>query len=246
MRLAVAVGVAVSAWALALGAGAAVKGVVGQPSHVGAVDVVEHDGGAPAGFADMVRADALKEAALFGADGAAISLKIEIDKVHFKNVMKAMLLGDENYVQGQVAVVDAASGQPLGTFKFYVYGDRPNAGQRVLAAIDPTGIVGMTQAMSANDPAKEQVVMAANFAEEALRQTFGEARSRAAHAPPAPGSTAAAPASAPAANLIAASGAAQAAASSNSGLEAEAPSGGAVATGASSAVAPPPASGGAA
>lgn len=213
MRQGVAIGLAGLVSVYAIAAAAAVKGVATPASHVAKVEVVEHDSAAPPGFADMVRDDALKEAALFGADGAAITLKVEIDKVHFKNAMKAMFLGDDNYAMGHVAVVDAASGQVLGTFKFWVNAERPGVGMRVLTALDPTGLVGMSQAMSRTDVSKEQVVMAANFARETLRQTYGDARSKAVHAAASSTVATAAPVSS-SAPVQAAPASAQAAASS--------------------------------
>src|SRR5262249_49286531 len=153
-----------------------------------------------------------KDAAIFGADGQGLTLRIEIDSVHFKNVAKAMLLGDDNIAQGHVTVVDAATGQVLGTFKLWVTGERPSTGARILGALDPTGIVSMAQAAGDASPAKEQPIMAENFAQEVLRQTYGDARTRAAHAAPA---HSAAPVSAQPAALVNGETPAQQAASSH-------------------------------
>ena len=84
---------------------------------------------------------------------------------------------------------------------------------RVLSAIDPTGLVALSQAMSDTNAGKEENVMASNFAQEALRQTYGDAASKAAHARPA---SAAAPVSGQPAALRSAEGPEQLAAASHS------------------------------
>ena len=182
-------------WVLAACAGvaAAVRGVASAdvPSHVAAVEVVQHDVSAPPAFADTLRDAVLREAALYGDAGPPIALRIELDKVHLKNVMKSMLIGDDNMAKGRVAVVDPATGQPFGTFAVRVNAERHgHAGASiaitVLGALDPTGYVALgTMAAGAASAGVNrsgaEATMSANFAAETLRQTFGDARARAAH-----------------------------------------------------------------
>lgn len=182
-------------WVLAVCAGmaAAVRGVASAdvPSHVAAVEIVQHDLSAPPAFADALRDDVLREAALYGDAGPPIALRIELDKVHLKNAMKSMLIGDDNMIKGRVAVVDPATGQPLGTFAVRVNAERrghagASIAMTVVEALDPTGYVAVGAmaagaASAAVNRSGAEATMSANFAAETLRQTFGDARSRAAH-----------------------------------------------------------------
>jgi hypothetical protein len=162
----------------------------GDQAYVAAVEIAQHDAGAPPAFADGLRAAMLAEAALYGSTGQPIVLNVDLDKVHLKNPVASMLIGDNNITAGHVAVVDQASGQPLGDFKIRVDAERHRGASIALAvvgALDPTGYVdiattvGGAGAALANRPAAE-VAMSVNFAEESLRQTFGDDRSKAAHA----------------------------------------------------------------
>ncbi|MBV9995485.1 MAG: hypothetical protein JO127_09745 [Caulobacteraceae bacterium] len=187
-------------WLLpALAAEAAVKGLaIPYPaSHVSSVEVVQSDRNAPAAFADAVRADLLQEAALYGANGQSLILKVEIKKVHVKNALKAMVLGDANYAWGEVTVVDASNGRPLGDFKVAVSADRPGVGMTLLGMVDPTGLVNLSNAVSGTNRPREELIMESNFARETLRRTYGDARMKAAHlAKPAPPAAPATPPSA--------------------------------------------------
>ena len=162
----------------------------GPSPYVASVEVVQHDSGAPPGFADGLRMAVLAEAALYGAVGQPITLRIEVDKVHLKNAAKAMLIGDDNWAKGQVVVVDASTGASLGTFAVRVNASRgglngATLGLTLLGALDPTGYVDVATtaaaAGSGTDRSGAQARMSANFAAEALRQTFGTARARAVH-----------------------------------------------------------------
>jgi hypothetical protein len=163
-----------------------------QPTYVAAVEVVQQDNSASTAFADTLHEAVVKGAALYGTTGAPITLKIEVDKVHFKNPLKAMVIGDNNLAKGRVAVFDQTSGQQLGTFKVEVDAERPSAagaGAGIALflgeVLDPTG--GLAIAHMAGNAASADInrggttaAMSANFAAETLRQTFGDAKTRAA------------------------------------------------------------------
>ena len=176
----------------------------GDSPYVAAVEVVQHDKGAPPAFVDGLRAAILAEAALYGSTGQAITLTIDVDKVHFKNPMKSMLMGDNNQTAGHVAVADQASGQALGTFPVKVDAERHRGGSVALfliGAVDPTGyadvaLMAASAGAAGGNRSGEERAMDANFAAEALRQTFGDAKAKAAHAakrPPAVEGNAATP-----------------------------------------------------
>jgi hypothetical protein len=161
------------------------------PTHVGAVEVVQHDASAPPAFAGALRDDIIREAALYGDAGLPIALRVDLDKVHLKNAAKAMLIGDDYLTKGRVAVVDPATGQPLGTFEIRVNAQRhghlgASIAMTVVEALDPTGYVAVgTMAAGAASAginrSGAEATMSANFAVETLRQTFGDSRARAVH-----------------------------------------------------------------
>ena len=181
--------------ALALGAASAasasVKGVVpaGSPAYVTTVEVVEPEATAPSAFAVALREAVIRQAALYGDAGRPIVLKVELQRVHFKNPVKAMLIGDDNQAKGQVSVVDVENGQPTATFKVRVDAERGGAfgqsiAEAIVGAFDPTGVVDWTTAVghaaSANiNHSGTATNMIANFASETLRQTFGDTRTKA-------------------------------------------------------------------
>ena len=182
-------------WALAVAAAAgAAHGVMSAngSGHVATVEVLQRDPAAPAAFADTLRGAVLREAALYGDAGQPVALRIELDKVHLKNPVKAMLIGDNNMAKGRVAVVDPSTGQLLGTFAVKVDAERRGISGRALAmtvlgALDPTGYVDVAgaaaNAASADiNRSSTEAMMSANFATETLRQTFGDAKARAVHA----------------------------------------------------------------
>ena len=180
---------------LALGAasaaGASVKGVVpaDSPAHVATVEVVEAEATAPSAFAVALREAVIRQAALYGDAGRPIALKVELQRVHFKNPVKAMLIGDDNQAKGQVSIVDVENGQQTVTFKVRVDAERGGAfgqsiAEAIVGALDPTGVVDWTTAVghaaSANiNYSGTASNMIANFASETLRQTFGDTRTKA-------------------------------------------------------------------
>ena len=191
-----ALGLAGLLWALAVGsvAASASRGVApaAEPAHIGAVEVVQDAAAAaPATFAETVRRAVLREAVLYGDGGRPITLKIVLDKVHFKNAVAAMLVGDNSTARGHVAVVDTVTLEQLGTFTIKVDANRRGASGESIAmflvgAVDPTGYVDVaTTAASAGsadiDRSGTAAVMSVNFARETLRQTFGDAKAKAAH-----------------------------------------------------------------
>ena len=161
-----------------------------EPAYIANVEVVQDDPKAPAGFADLVRAQVLSEAALYGGSGQPVTLRIEVDKVHLKNAVQAMLIGDDNMTRGRVGVVDPATGALLGTFNVQVSADRrSHTGESIAlmiaGALDPTGAVDIGSSVAlASAGTKHSAAengMSANFAYEALRRTFGDAMARAVH-----------------------------------------------------------------
>ena len=87
-----------------------------EPTYVESVEVIEHDTSAPAAFAGTLREAVLVGAAFYGTTGRPITLKIDVDKVHFKNALRALTIGDDNQTEARVAVFDRPSGDQLATF----------------------------------------------------------------------------------------------------------------------------------
>ena len=176
---------------LVAGAAWAGRGVIaaGEPAHVASVEVIEKDAKAPAAFAEGLRLDILREASLYGAAGRPLALRIEVSRVHIKNPVGAMLIGDNNNAQGRVTVVDAAAGQSLGTFKISVDAERDRGasfGLMLIGALDPTGYadLGITAAgavAASGNRSGTEAAMSANFAIQVLRRTFGDATARDVH-----------------------------------------------------------------
>jgi hypothetical protein len=175
---------------LALGAGATTPALVGdEPTYVAAVEVVQSDASVPAGFADALRTVLLDEAALYGAAGRPITLRIEVSRVHFKNPVQAMIIGDNDSVRGQVTV-QVADAPPMAGFRVQVGSDRSHGisgaglAMGLLEILDPTGMLGVADsvgsaASSDINRSGTAVALRANFADETLRRTFGDARTRA-------------------------------------------------------------------
>jgi hypothetical protein len=168
-----------------------------EMQHVSAVEVVQHDAKAPAAFAEALRAAILREAELYGVAGRPLTLRIAVERVHLKNPVLALTIGDDNQAKGRVAVLDTATGRQAGSFPVKVNADRTGVGVditrfvalSVIGALDPTGAVDIgaaaAEAGSAQlDSRGAQAGMSANFARETLRQTFGDAKAKAAHASP--------------------------------------------------------------
>jgi hypothetical protein len=165
-----------------------------QVHHVASVDVVQHDAKAPAAFAEGLRVALLREAALYGQAGAPLALKVDLDRVHLKNPVLALTLGDDNQAKGRVAVLDATTGRQAGTFAVSVNADRTGLGTDVASfvalsvagAFDPTGLVDAGSMAAEAGSAQlnrggTEAGMSVNFARETLRMTFGDAKAKAAH-----------------------------------------------------------------
>ena len=164
-------------------------GVSTEPTYVAAVEVVQSDASVPAGFADALRTVVLDEAAFYGTTGRAITVRIDVSHVHFKNVLQALIIGDNNDVRGQVTVLDDSARQ-MASFPVRVDAERSHGvsgaglAMGVLEVLDPTGILSVANAVGGASSADinrtgTAVAMRANFADETLRQTFGDARTRA-------------------------------------------------------------------
>jgi hypothetical protein len=178
------------ALALSSCASAPANGVMSanEATYVAAVDVSLPDPKTPTAFAVLLHDAVVKEAALYGAAGRPIVLRIAVDKVHYKNALKAMIIGDDDQAKGRVAVLDQSSGQQSAAFDVQVDAQRPGGAGRSIAmgligAFDPTGLVDI--GASAGSAASADInrsgtaaAMSANFATETLRQTFGDAKAR--------------------------------------------------------------------
>ena len=160
-----------------------------EPTYIESVEVVEHDTAAPEAFAGTLREAVLTGAAFYGATGRPITLKIDVDRVHFKNALKALTIGDDNQAKARVAVFDRPTGQQLATFEVSANADASgqlaaSIGIGVAGAFDPTGIVDIVGAIGSAASADinrsgTATAMRANLAAETLRQTFGDTRTRA-------------------------------------------------------------------
>lgn len=159
-----------------------------EQAHVSVVEVVLREPTAPPAFAELVRVAVLQQAAAYGDAGRPITLRVDMERVHFKNALKAMIVGDDNQAKGQVVVVDPETGQQTATFAVQVNADRGLSGasiaMTVVGAFDPTGLIDLGtaagEANSANiDRRGTAAQMSANFAAETLRHTFGDARAKA-------------------------------------------------------------------
>lgn len=166
------------------------SGVSSEPTYVAAVEVVQSDASVPAGFADALRTVVLEEGAFFGTAGRPLTLRIDLSHVHFKNAIQAMIIGDDNDVRGQVTVLDGSAGAQMASFAVRVDAERSHGisgaglAMGALEVLDPTGIIGIGHmvgdAASADiNRSGTAVAMRANFADETLRQTFGDTRTRA-------------------------------------------------------------------
>jgi hypothetical protein len=157
--------------------------------HIAVVEVTAPGRAGPSAFAAALREVMLREAALYGAAGRPMTLKVELQRVHFKNPLKAMIIGDDNQAKGHVTVVDPATGRVSGAFDVQVDAERGNGfalfiAESVIGTFDPTGMVdiGTTVAHAASADINRSgtaAAMTSNFSAETLRQTFGDTRSKA-------------------------------------------------------------------
>lgn len=179
-----------AALALCACAGAAPGVMSGnEPTYIESVEVVEHDTSAPEAFAGTLREAVLEGAAFYGTTGRPITLRIDVDKVHFKNALRALTIGDDNLAEARVAVFDRPTGAQLASFEVSANGDvsgqlAASIGIGVAGAFDPTGIVDIVSTIGSAASADinrsgTARAMRANLAAETLRQTFGDARTRA-------------------------------------------------------------------
>ena len=124
-----------------------------------------------------------------GTTGRPITLKIDVDRVHFKNALRALTIGDDNQAKARVAVFDRPTGAQLASFDVSANADASgdlavSIGIGVAGAFDPTGIVDIVGAIGSAASADinrsgTATAMRANLAAETLRQTFGDTRTRA-------------------------------------------------------------------
>ena len=162
------------------------------PARVAAVEVVATGPAVAPEFAGQLHDAVIKAGALYGDAGQPLTIKVGLEKVHYKNPLKALVIGDNSLAKGRVSVFDKASGQQLGTYAMQVDAERPTAGSRgagvalfLIECVDPTGAVGMAHMVANASSATvnrsgASAGLCANFAAETLRQAFGDARTKAA------------------------------------------------------------------
>ena len=189
MRPGRAAGLAGVAAALALAACASTPApTANEQTHIGIVEVTAPDASSQK-FAVVLHDAVVRQAAFYGDAGRPITLRIALSKVHFKNPLKAMLIGDDNQTKGRVAIVDPATGQETSGFEVQVDAERGglNGGSIALAVIgafDPTGLIDIGGAAAGAGSADinrsgTAAQMGVNFATETLRRTYGDARAKA-------------------------------------------------------------------
>ncbi|MBA3963408.1 MAG: hypothetical protein H0X40_16105 [Chthoniobacterales bacterium] len=182
-------GLAALLGALLLGACASTPApTANQQTYVATVEIAHEPKGA-ADFSSTLREAVIREAALYGHEGRPITLRIDLTKVHFKNPLQAVVIGDDNDARGHVAVVDSATGQESSSFEVRVNAERrglngANVAMFVAGAADPTGFVDLgttaAKAMSATvNRSGTAAAMGNNFAIETLRLTYGDTRAKA-------------------------------------------------------------------
>ena len=106
--------------------------------YVESVEVVEHDASAPAAFADTLREAVLTGAAFYGTTGRPITLRIDVDRVHFENALRALTIGDDNQAEARCRRVRSANRSAIGVFRSV--SDADVSGQ--LAASIAIGVIG--------------------------------------------------------------------------------------------------------
>ena len=176
-------GLAAVLGALLLGACASTHApTANEQTHVGTVEVVQHGPAAAVAFAIPLREAVIREAALYGSEGRPINLRIDLTRVHFKNALQTLVIGDNNYVYGQVAVIDPATGRQTSAFPVKVDDRRGvTAGSVVMGVArmaDPVGVMNVVGAVTINRSAAS-AAMSENFATATLRKTYGDDKAKA-------------------------------------------------------------------
>jgi hypothetical protein len=150
-----------------------------DPGQVAAVEVTARNTEVSTTFAETLKQALLAEAAEYGASGRPLTVRVDLEKLHFKNAAKAMFLGDDNIAKGRVELIDATTGQSQGTFQVRVNADRGGGGGGLLTALDPTGLSALAAAASGSGGgSKVETGLSANFAMETMRKVYGDARAR--------------------------------------------------------------------
>ena len=153
-----------------------------EQTHVAAVEVVQRGSAAAVAFAVPLREAVIREAALYGNAGRPINLRIDLTRVHFKNALQTLVIGDNNYAYGQVAVIDPATGQQTSAFTVKVDDRRGvtvgSVAMKVIGMADPVGVMNVVNTVTINRSAAS-AAMCDNFATATLRHTYGDARAKA-------------------------------------------------------------------
>jgi len=153
-----------------------------EQTHVGTVEVVQQGRASETTFADTLRQAVIREAALYGSAGRPITLRIALTRVHFKNPLQTLVIGDNNYVYGQVAVIDPVTGQQTSAFPVKVDDRRGvtvgSVAMGVMRVADPVGVMNVVSAVTINRSAAA-AAMSDNFAIKTMHLTYGDARANA-------------------------------------------------------------------
>jgi hypothetical protein len=153
-----------------------------NPGYVAAVEVTPRGPDISATFVETLKQALLAEAAEYGASGRPLTVRVDLEKLHFKNAAKALLIGDDNMAKGRVEVVDPATGQAEGTFQVRVNADRGGAGVGLLTVLDPTGVSEVAVAAAGSGGgSRVEAGLSSNFAMETMRRVYGDARARQVH-----------------------------------------------------------------
>lgn len=78
------------------------------PARVAAVEVVASGPAIAPDFAGQLHDAVTKASALYGDAGQPLTVKVGLDKVHYKNPLKALVIGYNYLAKGHVSIFDQA------------------------------------------------------------------------------------------------------------------------------------------
>lgn len=152
-----------SALALGLSACANHPPIVPQASFIDRVDVeLKQDVTSPT-IAGMVASKTRRESTRYSRSGEAKHLRIAISRLHYKNALQSLLIGDANSIAAHVAVLDGATGKAHGEFDATV--------------IDSGALNGVSGVMISmmQDKAEVDQRLAQSLASDVLERVYGSA-----------------------------------------------------------------------
>lgn len=135
--------------------------LVAKTSFIESVDVEVKPEVAPAALASMVSGSVKRESTRYGRAGEAKHLRIAITRLHYKNALQSLLIGDANNMAAKVAVVDKATGKAHGEFETSV--------------IDSAALNGLSGAMISafQDKAEVDRRLSQSLASDVLERVYG-------------------------------------------------------------------------